>query len=62
MGQISVQRQRLLEFGNALGRAVRKDLDFPQAQMSQGMVRSEGQSIDQSRFRRREVRSPIVGL
>ena len=38
VGQISIQRQRLLAFSDALGRAVGENLDGPQKQVGPGVL------------------------
>ena len=61
LGQISVQRQRLLAFGDAFGRTVCKDVDDAQSQVGHGKVRGNRQSLGRGRFRRRKSRRPVVG-
>ena len=61
VGQISIQRQCLLAFSNALGRAVGEHLDDAQKPVGQRMLWSQGQSLDQGRLSRRETRGPVIG-
>ena len=59
--KLSIQRQRVLAFGNALGRAVRIIWTTPRNMWAQRVLRGQGQSLDQGRLGRREARGPIVG-
>src|SRR6516164_7819992 len=59
-GQIPIQRQRPLAFGDALSRAVRKRLHKAQDEMSQGMVRCQGQRLCDGRLGGSETFYPIV--
>ena len=59
-GQIAIQRQRPLAFGDALCCAVRKYLDDGQYQVRQCMVRRDRQNLDQNRFGFRQTRDAVV--
>ena len=45
VGQIAIQRQCLLAFSNALGRAVGENLDDAQEPVGLRMVRGQGQEL-----------------
>jgi hypothetical protein len=60
VGKISIQRQRLLIFANALIRSLRKHLHAAQDQMGQSVVRGEGKSFDRGRLGCRKPRGPVV--
>ena len=50
VGEIAIQRQRVLAFGDALERALRQDLNIPEKRMAAGVVRERRQSFRQLRF------------
>src|ERR1700727_1707979 len=50
VGQISIQDQRALTFGNASGNAVADDMDSAHHQVSESMFGSQRQRPSQSRF------------
>jgi hypothetical protein len=50
LGKISIQRQRVLAFGDALRGALREYLNEPQVKMRARMVWDHGQCFDQFRF------------
>jgi hypothetical protein len=58
-GEISIQRQRLFTFGDALGRALGPYVDNSQLQMRSRVVQGRGQSLGQLRFGCREGRHGI---
>ncbi len=58
-GEISIQRQRMLTFGDALRRALGEYVDKSQVQMAARMVRDRRQGFGQLRFGRREGRHGI---
>ena len=59
VGEISIQRQRMLAFGDALRSALGEYLDNPQKHMTARMVRDQGQGLGQFRFSRSEGRCGI---
>jgi hypothetical protein len=61
VGQILVQRQRLLAFDDAFGRTVCSNVDEAQSQVGQGKVRGNRHSLRRGSFRRGKSRSPVVG-
>jgi hypothetical protein len=61
VGQILVQRQRLLAFDDAFGRTVCSNVDDAQSEVGQGKVRGNRQSLGRSCFPRGKSRSPVVG-
>jgi hypothetical protein len=56
VGEISIQRQRVLTFGNAPCSPLGVYIDYSQVQMRKRMVRNRRQSFGQLRFGRREGR------
>ena len=58
-GEISIQRQRVFAFGDALRGAPRQNVDISQVHMAAGMVRDRRQGFGQLRFGRRKHRCPI---
>src|ERR1700733_11908536 len=44
-GEISIQRQRMLAFGDTLSRALRKNVEESQVHMAAGMVRDRRQGL-----------------
>ena len=59
VGEIAIQRQRMLAFGDALDGALRQDLDVAEKRMAAGVVRERRQSSGQLRFGGREGRAGI---
>jgi hypothetical protein len=49
-GEVPVNCERSLKFGNALRRAIGVHLDDPQAQVRQGVLRRDRQRLDRERF------------
>ena len=58
-GEISIQRQRMFTFGDALRSALGIDADMSQRHMAGRMVRDQGQGFGQLRFGRSEGRHGI---
>ena len=59
VSEISIQRQRMLTFGDALRSALGANLDKPQQHMAKRMVRDRRQGFGQLRFRCGEGRHGI---
>ena len=59
MGEISIQRQRMLTFGDAFHRALGPRLDKSQVHVAERMVRDRRQAFGQLRFGGREGRHGI---
>ena len=59
LGEISIQRQRMFTFGDALCRALGAHVDKSQQHMARRMVRDRGQGFSQFRFGRSEGRHRI---
>ena len=58
-GEISIQRQRMLAFGDTLRRALGEYVDKSQVHMAAGMVRDRRQGFGQLRFGRSEHRHAV---
>ena len=59
VGEISIERQRMFTFGDALCRALGENVDKSQPHMATRMVRDRRQGFGQFRFGRREGRHGI---
>ncbi|MGA8444812.1 MAG: hypothetical protein WB766_06405 [Roseiarcus sp.] len=59
VGEISIQRQRMLTFGDAFHRALGPRLDKSQVHVAERMVRDRRQAFGQLRFGGREGRHGI---
>ena len=61
-GQISIEREGALAFGNAPSAAICEDLDTTHLQMREGVFRRYGQRPRQRLFSRQQARSAIIGI
>src|SRR3954467_14537269 len=61
VSQISIQRQRLLAFGNTLGRTARQYMHSAQIHVGPRMLRVQRQSGDRGRFSRCETDVKVIG-
>ena len=59
-GEIAVDRERSLEFGNALRGPIGVNLNDAKTQMRQRLFWRDRQRLDRKRFGRRQARGPVI--